>query len=458
MVKKYNTSIFIFRRDLRLDDNIGLMEALKQSKIVIPIFIFTSDQILKNDYKSDACVKFMVECLDDLNLNLKKQKSKLNYFYGDNAKVIKQIIADKEISAVFLNQDYTPYSVARDEEIKKLCEKEKVDFNSYEDILLNPVNSIKSGQDEIFVKFTPYFNKASKIKVADPIKNKYSNYSKNIKFSFETKKFKSLFDKKVEVDIVGGRKNAIVILKNTKKFKNYNKERNTLITPTTNLSAYIKFGSVSIREVYYCFKKDLGNSNDLIKQLYWRDFYYNIVYNKPFVFKGALKERYNKIKWNTDKKKLDLWKNGQTGFPIIDAAMTEMNKTGFMHNRARLIVASFLVKIMLINWQEGEKYFAQKLVDYDPSVNNGNWQWIAGSGADAQPYFRIFNPWAQAKTHDAECEYIKKWLPVLKDVPNAKILAWDVCYVEYPNVKYSKPILNYADQKKKALAAYKKIY
>lgn len=459
MIKKtYKKSIFIFRRDLRLDDNTGLINALELSQTVIPIFIFTNEQIIKNDFKSNRCVQFMVKSLKELDYELSKIGSRLNYFYGDNVKIIKNLIKSNNIDAVFVNKDYTPYSRTRDNELKDLAEKNGCEFKIYEDVLLNPVNSILNGQGEIFVKFTPYFNKAKIIKIDKPVKNTNTNFSKKITVDFKNNEFNKIYEESKDY-ITPGRKAGLLILKNIKKFGSYNNTRNDLETNTTNLSAYIKFGLVSVREVYHSFKAELGNSNDLIKQLYWRDFYYNIAYKYPHVFteNGALKPIYNKIKWNNNKSMIEKWCKGKTGFPIIDAAMTEMNTTGFMHNRARLIVASFLVKIMLVNWKIGEKYFAQHLTDYDPCVNNGNWQWVAGSGADAQPYFRIFNPWAQSAKHDPNCVYIKKWLPVLENVDNKHIHDWENNYSSY-KVSYPKPILDYKECKSKALAAYKKIY
>jgi deoxyribodipyrimidine photo-lyase len=193
----------------------------------------------------------------------------------------------------------------------------------------------------------------------------------------------------------------------------------------------------------------------LMRQLIWRDFYANILYSFPRVLGHGLKEKYNKIHWHHNKKWFEDWKKGQTGFPLIDAGMRELNTTGYMHNRARLVVASFLVKTLLINWQDGEEYFATKLTDYDPASNNGNWQWIAGSGADSQPYFRIFNPWRQAEEYDYECKYIKKWIPELKDVPNRAIHKWNSEYNNYKDSGYVKPICDYEEQKEKVLKMYK---
>jgi len=217
------------------------------------------------------------------------------------------------------------------------------------------------------------------------------------------------------------------------------------------MSAPIKFGCVSIREVYKAFH----GKKDLIRQLYWRDFYAQIMYNFPYVLDRAMKPKYNKIRWHYNQTWFNAWCNGTTGFPIVDAGMRQMNETGYMHNRARLIVASFLVKTMLISWQYGEQYFATKLTDYSPENNNGNWQWISSSGADSQPFFRIFNPLTQAEEHDPNCEYIKKWVPELMDVPVKDIHNWSTEFVNYKGIKYPKPICDYSIQREKTLKMYK---
>jgi deoxyribodipyrimidine photo-lyase len=401
----------------------------------------------------------MIESLEELNSELGSKNSRLIYFYGSPHTIIDKLIRENDIEAVYVNMDYTPYSIKRDKRIESICNKHNIYFNSDEDVLLNPVCSIRTGNNEIYQKFTPYFNKAKKIKVRNVESNNRSNYiNKRNKLKGEFKgdihKFYSEYNE--DLAIIPGRKEAIKTLKNIVKFKNYNSKRNDLTYTTTRLSAYIKFGCLSIREVYYAFKNKLSSNNDLIKQLYWRDFYYNIAYEYSHIFsrKGNLKTNYDKIKWDNNRTLFNRWKDGKTGFPIVDAAMTEMNTTGFMHNRARLIVSSFLIKLLLVDWKWGEKYFAKTLVDYDPSVNTGNWGWASGSGADAQPYFRIFNPWLQGEKYDPNCEYIKKWIPELKDVDNKHIHKWYDNYDEY-DVDYYKPIIDYNKSKNKGINAYK---
>ena len=450
-----NLSIFIFRRSFRLSDNIGLINALKNSKKVLPIFIFTPEQIKKNTYKSNNAIQFMIESLNELNKDLKEKKSKLYFFYGKQHKIISKINKEIKIDSVYVNRDYTPYAIKRDKKIKKTCEKNNIKFFEFEDILLRPVGSIKSN-DNVYLKFTPYFRACAKIRVNKPIKNLYSNYFKK-KIKCEYKKDINNFYKFNEhILIRGGRKEALLKLNKINNFKKYTDKRNILSISTTHLSAYINFGCISIREVYHKFKKKLQNNNQLISQLHWRDFYYNICFFHPHVIGKSLKSKYDDIEWDNNSNLFNKWKEGKTGYPVVDACMRELNTTGYMHNRGRLIVASFLVKILLVDWRKGEKYFATQLTDYDVSVNNGNWQWVSGSGADSQPYFRIFNPWLQSKKFDENCEYIKKWIPELSEVKNNDIHKWDLKYNLYNKV-YIKPIVNYKEKRLNTLKIYKKL-
>lgn len=466
----HNTSIFIFRRDLRLNDNIGLINALKESKHVVPVFIFTPEQLVKNKYKSDNAVQFMMESLEELDKDLRKQNSRLFYFFGAPHDIINKIIPKVEADAVYVNMDYTVYSKDRDNKISNVCKKHDIELISVEDYLMHPVGSVKTGSDTIYSKFTPYFNKAKLKKVPNITKNTKTNYySKRKKITGEFKGNKDKFyknNKKIAVN--GGRENALNILRNVKEFKSYNKDRNTLSINTTRLSAYIKFGCVSIREVYQVLKSKLGANNDLIKQLFWREFYFNISYYFPHTL-GKLttnrnfNEKYHKVPWLTvskasvvQKKKWRAWIDGNTGYPVVDACMRELNETGFMHNRGRLIVASFLTKNLLWDWIDGEKYFANKLIDYDPSVNNGNWQWVSSSGVDSQPYFRIFNAWTQGYRFDKDAEYIKQWVPELNDVPANHIHKWDEYCKEYDDIDYPEPIVDHKKTRETAIKKYKK--
>ena len=456
----YNLSLFIFTRDLRLIDNTTLNLALKNSKKVIPIFILNPSQLneKENSYKSDKCVQFMMECLDELNSELKKSGSKLFFFYGDTETIIKKIIKFVELDGIFINKDYTPYAKKRQGELEKICKDFELDFICEEDYMLNGSQLATKADGSTYLKFTPYYRAAQKIKKRDINTKKYKNYiSKTMTFPFEYKKsIHGFYKENKNVWVRGGRKNALKILTKIKNYKNYNKDREfPSLLGTTSLSAYLKFNVLSIREVFESFSSKLASSNHLITQLYWRDFYMQIMDNHK-VIKSSMKEYYNKIKWSNNASWIKKWKEGKTGIPIIDAAMRQMNTTGWMHNRCRMIVSNFFVKIMRCDWMIGEKYFAQNLVDYDPANNNGGWQWSASTGTDSQPYFRVFSPWRQAETYDKECKYIKKYIPELKDVDNKVILKWNEMYEDYSNISYPKPMIeDMAAEFKKTLKLYK---
>jgi deoxyribodipyrimidine photo-lyase len=444
------TAIFIFTRDLRLADNLPLIDALKNHTNVLPIFIFNPNQITDdNTYKSNNSVQFMIECLEELDKNLKNKGSRLFYFYGYPDEIIKKIIkkSDKyEISSVYISQDYTFFAKKREKDILKVCKELEIEFICMENHMLTGVDKVKKDNGEYYKKFTPYYRTALKLDIDEPIKNKYKNYiKKSYNFDFEYDKDIHKFYKENDNILVhGGRNNALKILKKIKDFKNYNTEREIpSLHGTTYLSAYLKFNVISVREVYAYFNKYLSSKNKLLTQLYWRDFYMHIMYH----YNPIKSNRKYDIKWENNSQWIKKWKSGETGIPIIDAAMTQMNTTGWMHNRCRMIVSNFLIKIMRCDWTIGEKYFAQMLVDYDFSSNSGGWNWSASAfsgldfSLDSQPYFRVFNPWRQAETYDSDCIYIKKWLPQLKDVPNKDILKWNEKYQDYKNIDYPKPII-----------------
>jgi len=329
--------------------------------------------------------------------------------------------------------DYTPYATKRDHEILKYCENEHIRYNIIEDVMLNRFEQIKE-----YRKFTSFYNTSKKIKVNLPVKNNYTNYynkainsAKNIVPSRDIQRT--------------SRHTALKIL--NKNYSKYKLTRNIPSIDTTKMSHYLKFGLISIREAYYSIK-----NSTLRRQLFWRDFYYRITYSYPSVIGNAFYTKYNKIKWS--KKGLSQWMNGTTGFPIVDAGMRQLNKIGWMHGRVRMITASFLCKDLHIDWRIGERYFAQKLMDYDPSINNGNWQWIASTGADHQPYFRIFNPWLQSYNYDKECKYIKKWIPELALISNNEIHKW----YKYYNIKiYPKPMLDHSIESLSSIKTFKSI-
>jgi deoxyribodipyrimidine photo-lyase len=413
-------TLFIFRRDLRLEDNRGLISALSESDSVIPAFIFTPEQIETNPYRSDACLQFMIESLEDLSQQLKSQGGKLYLFFDSPESVVEKCIKKLQIDQVVVNRDYTPYSIKRDAKIAALCKKHKIPFKAFDDALLHPPEETLKENGKPYLIFTPYFRNASKLKVELPQKNRSKNYyRKPIDFSMGEELYKKILPKRNPNPFLpGGRVAALKILNKIGEKESYARLRDyPAENGTTHLSAYLKFTDISPREAYHGIADSLSKHHELIRALYWRDFFSHVAFFFPHVFKGAFHKKYDNLKWSYDKKAFLKWCEGKTGFPIVDAGMREMNETGYMHNRVRMIVASFLTKDLHIDWRLGEKYFAQKLIDYDPAVNNGNWQWAASTGCDAQPYFRIFNPWAQQKKFDPDCEYIKKWVPELDDFP-----------------------------------------
>ncbi len=456
---KFLNSIFIFRRDLRLDDNSGLIKALKESDKVIPIFIFDNNQIdkNKNDYFSENAFQFMLNSLKELNKDLQKKGSKLFIYQGEYEKIIESLISENKIDAIYMNKDYTPFSRKRDGVVKKICDKCSVNFFRVDDYTLSPIEIIETQEHKKYSVFTPFMKKARTYQVLEIIKNKNKNYfstNSNLKSSFGEVKISKLdIYNNNKIMLIGGRSEALKMMKKTDFFKKYKNDRNLpAIEGTSKLSAHIKFGTVSIREIYYWAEKG-GASDQFISELYWRDFYLYISYHFPFVFGKSFQQRGDKIKWRNSKKEFEKWKVGKTGVPIVDAGMRQLNEIGWMHNRVRMIVASYLTKNLLIDWRWGEKYFAQKLIDYDPSSNNGGWQWSASVGADPKP-IRIFNPYTQVQKYDPQALYIKKWVHELKDVEE-KILTSgkDVDFSEFG--EYPKPLVDQKDSYHRAMNAYR---
>ena len=453
---QFERGLFIFRRDYRTVDNIGLNLANSRCKVVYPIFIFTPEQVGSgNQYKSDNAVEFMIDSLSDLN---KQTGNKLTCYYGNNLSVISDIVKALDIDYICFNLDYTPYARQRDYSIFELCIKLGVFLDYAHDYYLHEPGTIVNVGGETYKKFTPYYNVASKKKVLEPAKARKLHLAKINKrvgkeISLENAMSKFVPKQNPDLLVKGSRTEAIKALKVAKRnIAHYSKTRDELSKPTSLLSAHIKFGTVSIREVYHLFK----DKKDFIRQLYWRDFYVNILYAFPQVLGHSLKQHYDKIKWHYNENWFKAWTTGQTGFPVVDAGMRELNETGYMHNRTRLIVASFLIKTLLIDWRKGEEYFAKKLTDYDVASNNGNWGWVSGGGADSMPWFRIFSPWRQQEENDSNCEYIKRWVPELAPLDPKIIHNWDTEWANHKDIKYPKPICDYTKQRDLALSMYKK--
>ncbi len=446
---RYKKSLFIFRRDLRLEDNNGLNVALSLSEQVIPCFIFDPKQIVDHPYQSKPGLQFMLQSLTDLQQKLQQIDTTLALFNASPEQTIKDLTTQQHIEAVFINRDYTPFSRHRDFALAELCKQLSLELHYVADALLTePEQALKADQTPYKV-FTAFYNNAKQIPVALPQALGGRNFLP-LTGDFSLEQLPVSIDDQI---VLGGRNHAVCILDHLSDYANYLTTRDIpSLDATSKLSAHLKFGTCSVREVFYAITAQLGSEHPLLRQLYWRDFFTHIAFHFPQVFGRAFNAAYADVQWDNNQDFFTRWCQGKTGFPIVDAGMRELNATGFMHNRVRMIVASFLVKDCHINWRWGERYFAQHLVDYDPCVNNGNWQWAASTGCDAQPYFRIFNPWLQQQKFDPDCQYIYRWLPELKEFTPKTIHQW---YKKPLESNYPAPILDHSIESQIAKARFK---
>jgi len=395
-------TLFWFRRDLRLDDNAGLYHALKSDYPVLPIFIFDKNILDKLEDKNDRRVEFIHTAILNLNAQLKELGSSINVFYSTPEKVFKELIKEYDIKAVYANHDYEPYSREREAILKEFLAKHKVGFKTYKDQCIFEKNEVTKDDGKPYTVFTPYSRKW-KLRLTDyyikpyPNKKYFSNFFKTTPFEIPTLQKIGFYKTDLEIPATTISESIITKYKEQRDFP--------AIKGTSRLSVHLRFGTVSIRALV---KQALVLNETWLNELIWRDFYMTILCHFPHSAKNSFKPQYDRIAWRNNENEFKAWREGKTGLPIVDAGMRELNTTGFMHNRVRMIVASFLVKDLLIDWRWGEAYFAQKLLDFDLSANNGGWQWAAGSGCDAAPYFRVFNPTEQTKKFDPRYEYIKK--------------------------------------------------
>ena len=425
-------SIFWFRRDLRIDDNPGLYEALANSKSVIPIFIFDTN-IIDNLPSDDNRIKFIWHSLSLLNERLKEIGSTLKVFKGNPLEVFKKITLKYRLTSVYVNRDYEKYSIKRDKEINSFLNENKIAFNASKDHVFFEPDEILKSDGTPYTVFTPYskkwFEKFYSEKLPQyQIKNLVDNF------------FKTNYEPIMSLREIGFSNDKIEFEKfnlGDELIKNYNSKRDfPYLNSTSKIGPYLRFGLISVREVG---KKTIEKKFDqsFLRQLIWRDFYIQIFFHFPDSENENFKPAYDKIMWLNEEEKFEKWCAGETGYPIVDAGMKELNATGFMHNRVRMITASFLCKHLLIHWKKGESYFAKKLLDYEMASNVGNWQWVAGTGVDAAPYFRLFNPEIQMKKFDPQKVYIKKWLP------------------KYDPENYLEPIIDHNYARERCLNAYK---
>lgn len=451
-------TIFLFRRDYRLQDNTALNWCISNSTKVYLLFIFTPEQIHHNVHKSDNAVQFLVESLLELGGDV---GDKITFCYGDVIEVLRDIFdKNPQINNLAVNEDYTPYSKKRDLHISALARERNISFRKFHDLLLYPPNSVLSKKGTPYTKFGSYYREARKIPCTEPrtvrlrlgmcgvLDSRYKLKS--------SREMDSYYQYNPRLAVRGGRKRAVRVLNRVFLQKKYNSDRDMVFKKTTMLSAYLRFGVISIRECYFKIKNNLGTDTKLLGQLYWNCFYTELGNNFPDMFsKRYMLSRFKNVRWKTDSTLFDAWKCGKTGFPLSDAGIRELNATGFMHNRVRMVSATLLSRVLLIDWRLGEKYYSTKLVDHQRSNNDGNWMWVVGTANHSQPYFRIMSEWRQIKKYDPECVYIKKWIPEIKSVPAREIAEWKT-FSKKRAVDYPSPIVDDDKQKKKSLVLYKK--
>jgi deoxyribodipyrimidine photo-lyase len=447
---RYPTSLFIFRRDLRLQDNTGLNHALHLSTQVIPCFIFDPQQITPHPYQSQPALRFMLQSLQDLQQQFHQLDGELALYHAAPDTVIAQLSVHHKITAVFINRDYTPFSRQRDDNIAAICQRLGLALYVVPDVLLNEPEPCLKSDNTPYKVFTAFYNNAKQLPIAPPqalAKGLFLKVSTEITLAQFNLPFSAT------ATIQGGRQPALAILANLAHCHDYAQSRDFPSQDTTSyLSAHLKFGTCSIREAYYSVLECLGSEHPLIRQFYWRDFFTHLAYHFPRVFGQAFLSHFAAMVWDNNQAAFQRWTSGTTGFPIVDAGMRQLNSTGFMHNRVRMIVASFLVKDLHIDWRWGERYFAQHLVDYDPCVNNGNWQWAASTGCDAQPYFRIFNPWLQQQKFDPAGAYLYRWLPEIKGIAIKALHQW---YKKQVECDYPAPMVNHDEESRLAKQRFK---
>lgn len=420
------TNIFWFRRDLRLDDNVGLNSALSSGNPVLGIFIFDED-IIENLPKDDARISFIYQKLEEINKRLNTVNSSLLVIKGKPINVFKNLIKEYEIENLYSNLDYEPYAIDRDKKISDLLKKNKIHHFQYKDqVIFGPTEILKENSLPYTV-FTAYKNKwLSKFKQESISTEIFLNFSNFLKI-------KNQFPLLSEIGFLKSKIKVVDF--NLESTRNYSSQRDyPFLNAGTSLSVHLRFGTVSIRHVINSIP---NNETTFLSELIWREFFMQILFHFPYVVNSNFKKKYDEIQWKNDKKDFQNWCDGKTGYPIVDAGMQELKITGYMHNRARMIVAGFLCKHLLIDWRWGERYFSLKLLDYELSSNNGNWQWAAGTGCDSAPYFRIFNPITQQNRFDKDFIYIKRWIK------------------DFDKENYIESIVEHDFARKRALQAYK---
>ena len=424
-------NVFWFRRDLRLYDNHALFQALKSGYPVLPVFIFDKEILDKLNSKTDARVSFIYAEIQKMKTELERNGSSLKIFHTKPSDAFRELTEKYEIQAVFANKDYEPYARQRDGEVGELLKAKGIALNLYKDQVIFEEDEVLKDDGTPYTVFTPYSKKWKQVLneteiQSFPSEKMQENFLKTKPFPFPDLRDLGFEESSIEIPPLEISEKII---------RNYAETRDLpAIKGTTRLGVHLRFGTVSIRELT---RKAADWSETFLNELIWRNFFSTILWHFPQVVDKAFKPKYDFIQWRNNEKEFERWCSGQTGYPMVDAGMRELNETGFMHNRVRMVTASFLTKHLLIDWRWGEAYFAEKLLDYELASNNGNWQWAAGTGCDAAPYFRIFNPESQQKKFDSKGEYIRKWIP------------------EYGTVKYAQPMVEHKFARERALKVYK---
>ena len=422
--------LFWFRRDLRLQDNCALFHALKQNKPVLPIFIFDKAILDQLADKDDARVHFIHKTVAEMDAVLRKKSGGILVSFGYPEEVFKRLIKKYRITDVYTNHDYEPYAIKRDEQVESILKAKNVTFHSFKDQVIFEKEEILTQNGTPYTIYTPYRKKWQQMVTAESLSPFPSE-------NFLKKLYTNDIDSVPDIEKLGFNKSKIQFPDKELPeniISQYDQKRNFPgINGTTRLGIHLRFGTVSIRDLV---RSAMELNETWLSELIWREFFMMILSQFPHVVDTSFRGEYDSIVWRNDEEEFYRWCMGQTGYPFVDAGMRELNETGFMHNRARMITASFLTKHLLIDWRRGERYFARKLLDYDLASNNGNWQWAAGCGCDAAPYFRIFNPTTQIKKFDAEYSYIKKWVP------------------EYDQAHYPEPIVDHKFARERALSVF----
>lgn len=447
--------LYVFTRDLRLQDNRALNEALRKHHHVIPLFILDQRQGVFNDFFSSKAFSFMIESLEALFGDIAAKGGVLNVIEGLSEEVLESIFMSYNIGGLFCQRDYTPFARRREEKWEQLCRKHHIPFHGIHQSLLHVPGEVLTKAGSPFRIYSPFKRQALACEVPDTEKLVRGSYRKKpLKKSLL---LKILREKKTETLNEGGRERGLEKLENFLYSDNYSRFRDyPAQDATSGLSPHVKFGTLSAREIWHEAQRILREAEPFLSELLWRDFFGHIAFHFPRVFSGSFHEKYDSILWDEPGERFLRWCRGETGFPLVDAGMRELLQTGSMHNRVRMVAASFLVKDLHIHWREGERYFARHLKDYDQASNNGNWQWAASTGCDSVPYFRVMSPWLQQKRFDPRGEYVKKWIPELATVdPSLFFLPGKASRASAS--AYPKPLVDHQKERIEALERYRRI-